>query len=335
MKRALALFTLVLLGLLLPPVGSAEIQMDGYFIARDSCPALHSIRKNTNPGDIHLTVDMVYELLSKNKADASHYRIRVKQASPKERWIPVACGTLLMDCRESSVAGGPSPSQPTGSPGSPVSTVDREYLLALSWQPTFCQTHQSKAECQTQTPERYDASHFTLHGLWPQPKNNIYCNVSNNAKKLDQRKMWAQLPELGLTEETFGDLIETMPGVASYLHRHEWIKHGTCYSPTTEEYFRESIMLAEQVNASEVRNFFADNIGKRIQVSAIKAKFDAAFGPGAGNKVRIKCNDGMISEMWINLSGEIDGHSKLSDLLIEADPASSSCDAGIVDPVGF
>lgn len=318
---------------LLPQMVAAEIRLDGYFIARDSCEAVHSFRNYSNPGDVRLTPDMAYELMSKNKAEASHYRVRVKNATPAERWVTAACGMVLTDCREQN--GGLPPSPPDDPDISPVPPEGPSYLLALSWQPAFCQTHQQKKECQTQTPDRYDASHFTLHGLWPQPRNNIYCNVSNNQKRLDGRRMWEQLPALAITEETFGDLIETMPGVASYLHRHEWIKHGTCYSTTPEEYFRESIMLADQVNSSGVRDFFVANIGQRVESAEIRARFEEAFGNGAGSKVKVRCSDGMISELWINLKGEVEDETAFSSLLEHADEADGGCGNGIIDPVGF
>ena len=336
-RFSLALFSIVLL---IPLAVQADIRLDGYFIAQKSCAALQSIRKNTNPGDIHLTLNMAYEVISKNKADATHYRIKVTEATPVERWVAISCGKLLTNCHEQTAAAPTPPVEPpAGSNEPPVTppapTPGRDYLLALSWQPAFCQTHQQKTECQTQTPERYDASNFALHGLWPQPQNNIYCNVTNSLKKLDERSLWEQLPALNLTEATYSDLIETMPGVASYLQRHEWTKHGTCYSSTPEEYFRESILLTDQFNNSAVRDFFAANIGNRVTAQEIKDKVDSAFGEGTSSKVRVKCNDGMISEIWINLRGDIDDDSLIGDLMRDAEKADSSCQRGVIDAVGF
>lgn len=316
----------------------AEVRIEGYFIATESCPALHSIKKKTNPGNIKLTEDMAYEVMSKNKFDATHYRIRIKNASPSERWVPVSCGKLLVDCHEPTPGLQPQPEPqpvtPTPTP-EPAPTVGKEYLLALSWQPAFCQTHQGKAECQSQTSNRYDATHLTLHGLWPQPRSNVYCGVSKKNKKLDKRKAWSQLPALDISEETYSELIEIMPGVASYLQRHEWIKHGVCYSSTAQEYYEESIMLALQVNNSAVRDFLKENIGERVTASEIRARFDTAFGSGTGEKVNIRCNSGMISELWINLKGEIDDNTSISGLMQNADTAATSCQSGVVDPVGF
>ena len=39
-----------------------------------------------------------------------------------------------------------------------------------------------------------------------------------------------------LTEATRADLDLVMPGTQSDLERHEWFKHGTCYSDTPEEF---------------------------------------------------------------------------------------------------
>src|SRR3546814_10932851 len=51
------------------------------------------------------------------------------------------------------------------------------FVLAVSWQPAFCETRPAKPECVTQDEDRFDASHFALHGLWPQPRGNVYCGV--------------------------------------------------------------------------------------------------------------------------------------------------------------
>lgn len=54
---------------------------------------------------------------------------------------------------------------PSGSGGSPPSS-SWNYILAYTWSPGFCQG-QSYPGCQNAGSE-YMATHFTLHGLWPQ-----------------------------------------------------------------------------------------------------------------------------------------------------------------------
>ena len=51
----------------------------------------------------------------------------------------------------------------------------------------------------------------------------------------------------------------TMPEAASFLQRHEWYKHGSCYGPL-EEYYTESLALMDQLNDSAIRSLFAANV---------------------------------------------------------------------------
>jgi len=321
-RTTLALALLALATLSGPLLASQPL--DGYFIATDTCPAYQSMRKGTNPGDVSLVPDRAYPVLEKNKSDATHYRVSIREADPVKRWVPASCGTLLVDCRSST---GPV------TPPEPVASSD--YLLAISWQPGFCQSHQTKPECESQTGTRFDATHFTLHGLWPQPRGNDYCNVSNRDKRLDKRGAWCQLPAPMLSDETFDDLTLTMPGVASCLQRHEWIKHGTCYGEPAESYFREALALMDQLNDSPVRELFAEHIGEPLGADTIRKSFDTAFGAGSGDKVGLSCSNGLITELRIHIAGDIQPATPLSSLLAAGANADSGCRSGRVDAAGF
>lgn len=308
---------------LYPTTGQATIPIDGYFIAQDNCPAVHSIKKGTNPGDITLSKGIAYEVMGKNKPNETHYLIKIEDKEKLQRWVSASCGKLLVDCQQKTAT---DPTKPAVSP---------DYLLAISWQPAFCQTHQQKPECASQTLDRYDATHLSLHGLWPQPENHAYCNVSDHDKTIDRQSHWNLLPAVNLTEQTFEHLTIAMPGVASYLERHEWIKHGTCYSDSAEIYYQHTLALLEQINDSSVRDFIEENVGKTVTTEAIRAQFDKSFGERAGSKVNIKCDKGMITELWINLKGRIENDTSLGQLLKEAESVKGSCEKGIIDPVGF
>ncbi len=236
---------------------------------------------------------------------------------------------LLTDCNSSGDVG-----DENGDGQSSGGSAGNEYVLAVSWQPGFCQTHQSKTECESQTVGRFDATHFTLHGLWPQPRNNVYCGVSNVNKRLDETRAWSQRPPLGLTDTTLADLAVTMPGVASFLQRHEWFKHGSCYG-APEEYYKDSLVLMDQLNDSAVRDLFADNVGQTITGKQIRDSFDETFGDGSGDKVMIDCNSGMITELQINLKGEIEVTTKLDELLAAGAANDKGCGRGLVGAVGF
>ncbi|MDD9910128.1 MAG: ribonuclease [Ahrensia sp.] len=212
-------------------------------------------------------------------------------------------------------------------------------VLAISWQPAFCERAKRRPECRSQRKGRFDTHHFSLHGLWPQPASRSYCGVSESVVETDKRRRWRDLPALGLSREMQRALWQMMPGAQSFLHRHEWIKHGTCYSDSPERYFHDSVALLEAINASSVRDLFADNIGRRLTNAQIRNAFDEAFGRGAGLRVRVSCRrDGrreIIDEITIGLSGVIGDEPSMTRLIAASRPTKRGCPAGIVDPVGY
>lgn len=289
-----------------------------------------------------LDLDRAYPVLEKNKSDATHYRLVIREASPEKRWVAMSCGTLLVDCHSAAPPVTPPEPQPQPEPTpqpqpqpQPQPVAGPAYLLAVSWQPGFCEGHKSKPECESQTGERFDATHLTLHGLWPQPMGNDYCDVSNRDERLDERSAWSQLPEPMLSEQTYVDLAVAMPGVASYLHRHEWIKHGTCYGEPAESYFREALALMDQLNDSPVRKLIAEHIGERLDADAIRQSFDQAFGRGSGQKVSVSCSGGLITELQIHLAGDIQPDTPLAGLLAGGADSELGCRFGKVDAAGF
>jgi ribonuclease T2 len=212
---------------------------------------------------------------------------------------------------------------------------DEFFILAVSWQPAFCEGASGKPECRSQTRDRFDASHFTLHGLWPEDE---YCGVSRTDENLDRDGSWSDLPEVRLSTSLRRQLDTAMPGTASQLDRHEYLKHGTCFDGSAETYFAAALSLLEQLNASPVRDLFAENVGRRLTQRQLRAAFDRGFGKGIGQRVRLTCdNDGdrtLVSELTLGLWGVIDAEPDLAALLAAARPTSGGCDSGIVDAVG-
>lgn len=213
-------------------------------------------------------------------------------------------------------------------------------LLAVSWQPAFCELRAKRPECASQTATRYDATHFSLHGLWPGPRSNSYCNVSSVLKTLDKKGRWGKIPELPLDPALRSRLNQFMPGTQSNLQRHEWIKHGTCYRKgSANVYFKDSLRLLAALNASPVQKLFSSNIGEWLDAKAIQKAFDQSFGSQAGNRIKIKCKrDGgrqIISEITIGLYGDFERDTSLSALILAAKPTKTGCNGGIVDPTGL
>jgi ribonuclease T2 len=333
---ATGILALSLLVSILPAPAAAQIPLRGYFIARAECPAFQSFRRQTNPGNVETEKDHAYTLIGKNSQAASHYLIEIG-VEPSRRWVAVSCGEHVVPVDEPTAPGPlPEPGEPVPPPPGPATS---RYVLAVSWQPAFCETKPTKPECVSQTPDRFDASHFALHGLWPQPQSNIYCHVADEVAARDKDRRWAELPAVALEEETRATLDRVMPGTQSFLERHEWIKHGTCYNgESAEKYFVDALSLMDQLNGSAVRTLFADHRGLELTAVAIREAFDDAFGAGAGDRVKVSCQrDGdrtLIVELTIGVAGSLDERS-MAEAMFAAPSTPAGCPRGIVDSAGF
>jgi ribonuclease T2 len=318
----------------------AETKLSGTFIAKQACAALQSIKKQTNPGNISLVPGASYKLLAGNTDQPTHYWIVVPTAQPDYRWVPVSCGTVTLD-QGTATPAAPTPAPPpvTTATPAPPSTGKAEYVLAISWEPAFCEGVSRATECRTQTAASYEATHFSLHGLWPQPRNVAYCNVSDTDRNADKAHRWSDLPPVDLSSQTHADLAEVMPGLQSGLERHEWIEHGTCSGASQETYFKRAALFTGTINNGSLPKLFADNIGKRLDGTAIRRAFETDYGTGAGDRIRIACDtDGnrrIITEITIGLRGDVMGTGGLGELIAASSRTDPGCNGGIVDPAGL
>jgi ribonuclease T2 len=322
----------VLLTVLAGSAAHADVPMSGVFTAAQACPAYQSMRKATNPGGAAVEPNKAYDVLAKNKPNATAYRILVEGAQPEERWVSASCGRVEADERPTrSVARSAATTAATGVAGG----VDATHVLAMSWEPSFCEKHSDKSECRELTQSSFATTHLSLHGLWPQPRGTQYCNVGPADRTSDENHDWNSLPEPELSAETLKRLAAVMPGVQSKLQRHEWIVHGTCFGGNADGYFARAAALAEAVDASKVSQLFAGNAGRSLSADAIRAAFDDAFGAGAGARVTVSCSgkreNRRITELQINLAGDVKGSASLGDLMRAAQAVRPGCPAGLVD----
>lgn len=307
----------------------AEVPLDGSFVAQRSCPALQSINRQTNPGDVTIMPGTAYRLIAANNTPASHYWIVVPGAQPDRRWVAVDCGRI----------DGVQPTHPAPPVRPQASGPKPRYTLAVSWQPAFCEAHTRTSECRSQTSGRFDASHFSLHGLWPEPIGNVFCDVPAQQVRDSDDGYWEDLPPVNLSTRLRAALDQVMPGTRSQLERHEWTKHGTCYGASQEQYFTDALALMSALNQSSVADLFAANIGRQLSQRQIRGAFDAAFGAGTGQRVSLDCDrDGdrfLISELTISLTGPITAEADFASLAAAARPTDGGCNVGIVDRVGL
>jgi ribonuclease T2 len=317
----------------------ADVRMTGTFTATQTCPAYQSFRKSTDPGDVKVEPNKTYAVIAKNKPDATHYRILVEGAQPEERWVSSSCGRVGgTDGSASGPSQSPAASAAPAEPGD-TSGVRATHVLAMGWEPAFCDKHSDKKECRELTSTGFAATHMSLHGLWPQPRGTQYCNVPPNLSEIDRNHDWNDLPEPDVSAYTLIRLAAVMPGVQSKLERHEWIVHGTCFGGNAEGYFARAAGLAEAVDASKVSQLFADNVGRSLSAETIRAAFDDAFGAGAGARVTVSCNghgeNRKITELIINLAGDVAGSTQLGDLILAAQALPPGCPGGLVERAPF
>lgn len=211
--------------------------------------------------------------------------------------------------------------------------------LGLSWHPAFCEGQRKRPECGDAAAGSVSAKQFSLHGLWVLRKT--YCGATDTLKATDKAGDWMKMPALALDPQLAQELAVAMPGVASGLDRHEWVKHGLCSGGLADDYFRRALGLTAEVNRSAVGALFAANIGKTLDEAQIKAAFDQAFGAGSGDKVKMRCRkDGgrrLISGLSVGLGAEAEGEKGLglAELLKRAKATKFGCPSGIVDAAGL
>jgi ribonuclease T2 len=289
----------------------------------ESCPAYNNLKHTKNTDNVILDREIAYTVLREHKGQ---YLILVKGENPAQRWVDRSCFD------KSGVKEGDLLSK-----SSMVDEVkSNDTILALSWHNAYCETHRNKRECQRSLfalgKGKYREKHFVLHGLWPQPRSRTYCNVERELVQLDKHGQWQYLPCLVMDTEVERRLEKVMPGYASGLHKHEWIKHGSCYGTDTAEYFEDAVRLTEQLNNSKVGNFFTAQIGKHVTLKQVRSIFDRTFGRGTGKKVELRCRRGMITELWLHLGS---GSDDLGVLLKRGKKTRSKCRGGIVDSAGY
>jgi len=221
-------------------------------------------------------------------------------------------------------------------------TIDH-YVLALSWEPAFCQFNADKPECRQLGNADFAASHLAIHGLWPdtrESKRLRYCGVDEHVELLDQRNRWCELPKPELSTGTRADLERAMPGARSCLDRHEWIEHGSCAGTSAESYFSTTLRLAAAVRASPLGDLLADNVGREVARGKLIDAFEAAFGNGAGAALTLLCKPTAAGSLLIEIRmtlepSAVDGEFGAEDLRRTGAGAGGSCPAMVlIDPIG-
>jgi ribonuclease T2 len=317
-----------------------------YKNASMECPAYNDMKHKNNSNRVQLKVGKSYRILQKNKGQILTL---IEGERVAQRWVDEACfgvekkEAVVEEAKKDLTKKDSSKSDSSKKASSfadrlsqnnkaPIVKTSKQNLLALSWQNAFCQTHQYKKECKHMNANSFGAFEFVLHGLWPQPRNNQYCKVDKKQIGMDKNKQWNRLNKLELDSSTRKELSKYMPGYGSNLHKHEWIKHGTCYGTSANDYYAAAISLLKQVNESKVQQYFKQNVGKIVSLKEVRKLFDKEFGSGAGKHVTMNCKGGLVTELWLHTGN---GSNDLKELFKSGEKPRSRCQKGRVDAVGF
>ncbi len=154
-------------------------------------------------------------------------------------------------------------------------------LLVVTWAPTLCKVEPSNSGCRSGHVKSLGRT-FMLHGLWPQPSTEQYCDVPKRTP--DPYRNPVPLPD---------DLkasLKAMMSDSTIMTTHEWYAHGTCSGVTPPEYFAIATALAREAN--QVLNpLFGQAVGGRVSSRAVRAAFDAKLGSASGSRVSLSCRD--------------------------------------------
>lgn len=169
-------------------------------------------------------------------------------------------------------------------------TASSSSLLVVTWAPSLCKVEPSNSGCRSGHVGSLGKA-FVLHGLWPQPSTEQYCDVPKRTPDRD-RKPVSLPPDLQAS-------LKSLMSDSSLMTTHEWYAHGTCSGVTPPEYFGIAAALAEQ--AGEVLDpIFTQTAGQPVSSRSVRERFEAQFGAGAGKRVGFTCRDasGMGSIMY-------------------------------------
>ncbi|HUD24669.1 MAG TPA: ribonuclease T2 [Burkholderiaceae bacterium] len=155
-----------------------------------------------------------------------------------------------------------------------------DYVLALSWSPTFCASHPGDY------PECSQRRGFVVHGLWPH-----YAGGGG--------------PEhCGTTEVLDPDTVErakaAMPD--ERLIHHEWVVHGSCSGLSPHDYF---ITLIRAVARPSIPSEFDGSRPRRLTAPQIVAAFVKENPSMSPRSLALRCTGDELEEVRICLSRDL------------------------------
>jgi ribonuclease T2 len=209
--------------------------------------------------------------------------------------------------------------------------------LVATWGPSLCRTDPSNSGCKSGHVGEMGRT-FVLHGLWPQPFSDQYCDVPRDVADRAAKLKGPDMPSVDLSEDVRAGLQSNLSD-GSVMAPHEWYAHGTCSGVAPDKYFGDALTLIDEAR-KVLDPLFSQATKKGLTLSAVRDQFDAQFGQGAGERVALTCRnvtgegavayEVQLSLPPVNAMG-IDGKAlSLGDLLLEGPPIAPTCRHGRV-----
>ncbi|MGF1687384.1 ribonuclease [Photobacterium japonica] len=295
----------------------ASVKVDGHFTATDTCPVYQSIKKKSNPGSHHTKIGTKYQTLFLNKVDGDWVQIRVPDAIPNTRWVNTRCGNAAFTPVNSGkknahngTSGAASGTDSSNKKQCITKGLHDSYVLAVSWQPGFCEHSNSKTkkpECVAMAKGQRTIHNMTLHGLWP---NKRACGIKYGH--------CAPNNKMSLSPSTISTIAPWMPNF--YYEKdfgaYQWKKHGTCQTREDDAYFLLAAGLVKQVDSSPIGEYIKAHMGDSVTVVDFQRTLTKQLGREATQRIQLSClKKRYLQEVRINLSNDFERYSSLQEKL--------------------
>lgn len=194
------------------------------------------------------------------------------------------------------------------------------FVLAVSWQPSFCQSkYQGMAsqdndplpsECNVLQRVKNKRDYLSVHGLWPSlpktlanemlqsdKKEDLWrdrgCAVLQNKHKFYGNKEKCLAPQLNFSQDVADMLLVAMPGAnsSSCLDRYEYAKHGVCFGYDPNQYFKAMVTLLEQLKLSQLAELIESRYGEFFSKKEGYDAIKASLGDKAQKSFEFVCSD--------------------------------------------
>ena len=167
-------------------------------------------------------------------------------------------------------------------PQTPASAAYDYYVMALSWSPTFCQTHPDEEDqC------AHKGYGFVLHGLWPQAedgKGPQHCPTDTQPDRTTIARTLAFMP-------------------SKRLINHEWYAHGACTGLDPAAYFSAADRAFAALKVPARLN--APPVALQMTASELRDALKAANPRLRDDMMSLHCSQGELVEVRVCLDKDL------------------------------